>query len=39
MALVLQNPAKVCRIGTHLLHFAEYVKALRGLAGQTGGLV
>ena len=30
MALVFQNPAKVCRIGTHLFHFAEYVNALRG---------
>src|SRR5262249_35100822 len=24
------NVAKVCRIGTHLFHFAEYVNALRG---------
>lgn len=24
------NLAKVCRIGTHLFHFAEYVNALRG---------
>src|SRR5208283_3468575 len=29
-ALAFQNLAKVCRIGTHLLHFAEYVNALRG---------
>src|SRR6516225_5869778 len=29
-ALALQNLAKVCRIGTHLFHFAEYVNALRG---------
>jgi 60 kDa SS-A/Ro ribonucleoprotein len=28
--LALQNLAKVCRIGTHLFHFAEYVNALRG---------
>jgi 60 kDa SS-A/Ro ribonucleoprotein len=29
-ALTFQNLAKVCRIGTHLFHFAEYVNALRG---------
>jgi 60 kDa SS-A/Ro ribonucleoprotein len=29
-ALALQNLAKVCRIVTHLFHFAEYVNALRG---------
>jgi 60 kDa SS-A/Ro ribonucleoprotein len=29
-ALAFQNLAKVCRIGTHLFHFAEYVNALRG---------
>jgi 60 kDa SS-A/Ro ribonucleoprotein len=29
-ALVFQNLSKVCRIGTHLFHFAEYVNALRG---------
>ena len=29
-ALALQNLGKVCRIGTHLFHFAEYVNALRG---------
>jgi hypothetical protein len=28
--LAVQNLAKVCRIGTHLFHFAEYVNALRG---------
>jgi 60 kDa SS-A/Ro ribonucleoprotein len=28
-ALGFQNLAKVCRIGTHLFHFAEYVNALR----------
>src|SRR5438876_4705904 len=28
--LALQNLGKVCRIGTHLFHFAEYVNALRG---------
>src|SRR5215831_2141855 len=28
--LAFQNLAKVCRIGTHLFHFAEYVNALRG---------
>src|SRR5882724_5301503 len=29
-ALAFQNLHKVCRIGTHLFHFAEYVSALRG---------
>jgi len=29
-ALAFQNLAKVCRIGTHLFHFAQYVNALRG---------
>jgi 60 kDa SS-A/Ro ribonucleoprotein len=29
-ALAFANLAKVCRIGTHLFHFAEYVNALRG---------
>jgi 60 kDa SS-A/Ro ribonucleoprotein len=29
-ALAFKNLAKVCRIGTHLFHFAEYVNALRG---------
>jgi 60 kDa SS-A/Ro ribonucleoprotein len=29
-ALAFQNLVKVCRIGTHLFHFAEYVNALRG---------
>ena len=29
-ALAFQNLGKVCRIGTHLFHFAEYVNALRG---------
>jgi 60 kDa SS-A/Ro ribonucleoprotein len=29
-ALAFRNLAKVCRIGTHLFHFAEYVNALRG---------
>jgi len=29
-ALAFQNLPKVCRIGTHLFHFAEYVHALRG---------
>src|SRR5436309_11110452 len=29
-ALALQNLGKVCRIGTHLFHFVEYVNALRG---------
>ena len=29
-ALAFQNLAKVCRIGTHLFHFAEFVNALRG---------
>jgi len=29
-ALAFQNLPKVCRIGTHLFHFAEYVNALRG---------
>ena len=29
-ALAFQNLSKVCRIGTHLFHFAEYVNALRG---------
>ncbi len=29
-ALAFQNLAKVCRIGTHLFDFAEYVNALRG---------
>src|SRR5437762_1139590 len=29
-ALAFQNLNKVCRIGTHLFHFAEYVNALRG---------
>jgi 60 kDa SS-A/Ro ribonucleoprotein len=28
-ALAFQNLAKVCRIGTHLFHFAGYVNALR----------
>ena len=38
-ALVFHNLAKVCRIGTHLFHFAEFVNVLRGLAEQTSGLV
>ena len=29
-SLASQNLSKVCRIGTHLFHFAEYVNALRG---------
>src|SRR5213078_4086231 len=29
-ALAFQNLNKVCRIGTHLFHFAEYVNAMRG---------
>ena len=29
-APAFQNLVKVCRIGTHLFHFAEYVNALRG---------
>jgi 60 kDa SS-A/Ro ribonucleoprotein len=29
-ALAFQQLGKVCRIGTHLFHFAEYVNALRG---------
>jgi 60 kDa SS-A/Ro ribonucleoprotein len=29
-ALAFQNLGRVCRIGTHLFHFAEYVNALRG---------
>jgi 60 kDa SS-A/Ro ribonucleoprotein len=29
-ALAFQNLGKVCRIGTHLFHFTEYVNALRG---------
>ena len=29
-ALAFQNLGKVCRIGTHLFHFAEYVNAMRG---------
>src|SRR5213078_1427873 len=29
-ALAFQNLSKVCRIGTHLFHFTEYVNALRG---------
>ena len=29
-ALAFQNLGKVCRIGTHLFHFAQYVNALRG---------
>src|SRR5580704_16922650 len=29
-ALAFKNLAKVCRIGTHLFHFAQYVNALRG---------
>src|SRR5438046_3599588 len=29
-ALAFKNLGKVCRIGTHLFHFAEYVNALRG---------
>jgi 60 kDa SS-A/Ro ribonucleoprotein len=29
-ALAFQNLRKVCRIGTHLFHFAQYVNALRG---------
>jgi len=28
--LAFHNLGKVCRIGTHLFHFAEYVNALRG---------
>jgi 60 kDa SS-A/Ro ribonucleoprotein len=28
--LAFQSLAKVCRIGTHLFHFAEYANALRG---------
>ena len=31
-ALAFQNLGQVCRIGTHLFHFAEYVNALRGCA-------
>jgi 60 kDa SS-A/Ro ribonucleoprotein len=27
---LVPHVAKVCRIGTHLFHFAEYVNALRG---------
>lgn len=38
-ALAFQNLGKVCRIGTHLFHFAEFVNVLRGLAEQTSGLV
>ncbi len=29
-ALAFQNLGKVCRIGTHLFHFAQYVNAQRG---------
>ena len=29
-ALAFQHLGKVCRIGTHLFHFAEYVNAMRG---------
>src|SRR5436309_2949060 len=29
-ALAFQQLGKICRIGTHLFHFAEYVNALRG---------
>lgn len=29
-ALAFQNLGKVCRIGTHMFHFAEYVNAMRG---------
>lgn len=29
-ALAFRSVSKVCRIGTHLFHFAEYVNALRG---------
>lgn len=29
-AAAFANLAKVCRIGTHLFHFAEYVNAMRG---------
>jgi 60 kDa SS-A/Ro ribonucleoprotein len=29
-AMAFQNLGKVCRIGTHLFHFAEYVNAMRG---------
>lgn len=29
-ALAFQSLSNVCRIGTHLFHFAEYVNALRG---------
>src|SRR2546427_10259510 len=29
-ALAFQDLSKVCRIGTHLFHFAEHVNALRG---------
>src|SRR5437016_6821733 len=29
-ALAFQGPQQVCRIGTHLFHFAAYVNALRG---------
>jgi hypothetical protein len=29
-ALAFQYLANVCRIGTHVFHFAEYVNALRG---------
>jgi 60 kDa SS-A/Ro ribonucleoprotein len=29
-ALAFKELGKVCRIGTHLVHFAEYVNALRG---------
>src|SRR6266513_307425 len=28
--LAFQNLGRVCRVGTHLFHFAEYVNALRG---------
>src|SRR5688572_20969326 len=29
-AAAFENLSKVCRIGTHLFHFAEYVNAMRG---------
>src|SRR5262249_43905983 len=29
------NLGKVCRIGTHLFHFAEYVNAMRGLGSRS----
>jgi 60 kDa SS-A/Ro ribonucleoprotein len=29
-SLAFQNLGKVCRIGTHRFHFAEYVNARRG---------